>query len=238
MPRRSIVPCLVLLLIAAGLPLMAAPAAEFAFTTHDAGQVQLGSDFDVVFTFKNTGDEPVQITGVRPQCGCTVADYTPLVEPGGEGRIVAHMKTGSLQSGKTSKTITVNTTAPDAQRVILNIKMDLVTPLEFLPRNQLYLRAAPGEEKIDRVLARPHGEGMKITAVASSNPVVTVSLEKPELDAGNEASAIFAPREGDSWIVVRLRPDAPAGVHRADVKVSTTDPEFPEATVKVSAVVR
>lgn len=231
-------------LLAAALVLASIPAAHatgkavFVRTVHDAGRVEHGSAFDVDFVVRNEGTVPVNVLSVRPTCGCTVTDYTATIAPGTEGKIHARVETRSLNAGKQAKTITVNTDAPDAERVVLTIQMDLVTALEFLPKGTVFMRTAPGVAKSDQVLARPHRPGMKLTSVKSSNPLVKASMEaaKPTPDKGIQMALL--PREGDSWITLTLDANAPEGVHRADITVTTSDPGFPEAQIKVNAVVR
>lgn len=211
----------------------------------NAGEVELGSVIEHDFLFTNSGDSPVKIKDVLPQCGCTVPKYPSTIAPGETAAVQLRINTKTLHSGKNSKTTTVLTDAPGAERVILQVRMQLFTPLEFLPKSMVYLRTQAGEEKVERVLARPHRPGMKIVGVTSSNPSIKASLESVKLAASSRApgeggglAAALLPREGDSWIKVSLLPDAPVGIHRAELVVSTTDPDYPEAIVKVSAVVK
>ncbi len=228
------------------LPATAFGAAQVVFdkTVIDLGAVELGDDIDLEFTFRNDGDEPVQITAVRPQCGCTVADFTPEVAPGETGVIHAKVRTSNLHTGKQSKTITVNTTAPGAERVILEVRMDLTASVEILPRPTIFLRTKPGQARTEKVLARSHREGMKLTGVRSTNPAITVRLDPAKASGGGAAegkgglASALLPREGDVWVIVTVPADAEPGVHRADVIVETSDPEHPEAVIKVNAVVR
>ena len=233
------------LLVGPGAPVaLAAARVVFDQTSVDLGTVELGESVSVDFTFRNTGDEPLQITAVRPQCGCTVADFTPEVAPGESGTIHAEVHTNSLHAGKVSKTITVNTTAPGGERVILEIRMNLSTAVELLPRPTVFLRTRPGTERTEQVLARPNRKGMRITGVRSTNPVIRATIEpaEPSTGAGGKGSGGLAsallPREGDVWVSVTVPADAEPGVHRADVIVETSDPEHPEAVIKVNAVVR
>lgn len=233
------------------LALFAGPGAAFAGTlvvtptTHDAGSIELGERIDLVFEMKNEHSEPVSLLAVRPQCGCTVADYDAQIMPGEIGELVAHVETAELQTGEQAKTITVTTNAPGAERVILTVKMNVVAALEFLPRANVFMRARPGQASEEKVLARPHREGMRITGVVSSNPVLKVSVEPVENPAASGdakrpggLASMLLPRAGDAWISVELPADAPEGIHRADVKVKTSDPEFPEVVLKVNAIVR
>jgi hypothetical protein len=52
--------------------------AEFKFNEekHDFGKVPQGTPVTTVFTFTNIGQEPLILTDVHPQCGCTIADFT------------------------------------------------------------------------------------------------------------------------------------------------------------------
>ena len=39
-------------------------------------------DVEAVFEIANDGDQPLEITEVRPSCGCTVAEFDKVIEPG------------------------------------------------------------------------------------------------------------------------------------------------------------
>jgi len=222
------------------VPTLAAAKAVFVEPTWDAGEVELGTVIEHDFIVRNEGDQPFEITGVTPTCGCTVADFDPVIQPGKTGRIHARVKTKTLHTGKLAKTITVNTNAPGAERVILTVKMVLTTPLEFLPKPMVYLSAAPGEEKTQEVLARPHRPGMKVVGVRCDSPVFRVSFEpaKPVAKGEKRLAAWLLPREGDYWIRITMPADTPAGIHRGEITVLTNDPGYPEAKLRVSAVVR
>ena len=226
-----------------GLPALAEGKLIVEEKAWNAGEVELGSVIEHNFLFTNSGDSPVKIKDVLPQCGCTVPKYPPTIAPGETASVRLQINTKTLHSGKNSKTTTVLTDAPGAERVILQVRMQLFTPLEFLPKSMIYLRTRPGRERIERVLARPHRPKMKIVGVTSSNPNIKASLEPVKVlaakNAGQEGglAAALLPREGDSWIKVSLLPSAPVGIHRAELMVSTTDPDYPEAIVKVNAVV-
>ena len=223
----------------AAVPAAAAGRAVFVEPTWDAGEVELGTVIEHDFVVKNEGDAPVEITGVHPTCGCTVADFDPVIPPGKSGRIHARINTKTLHTGKLAKTITVNTNAPGAERVILTVKMVLTTPREFLPKPMVYISAAPGEEKTQEVLARPHRPGMKVVGARCDSPVFRVEVVPAKAVAkGKKLAAWLLPREGDWWVRITLPADTPPGIHRGEVTVLTNDPGYPEAKLRISAVVR
>jgi len=81
--------CFVMFLSA--LSLFAQPAIKFDATTIDFGIIK-EEDGKVSgrFEFTNTGNQDLLLTGVKPGCGCTAADYTKTpVAPGGKGFIIA-----------------------------------------------------------------------------------------------------------------------------------------------------
>ncbi len=209
----------------------------------DAGEVELGAILEHDFILKNVGDSPVKITDVSPQCGCTVPEYPSIIPPGESGAVHLVIKTGTLHTGKNSKTTTVRTDARGAERLVFQVKMKLYTPLELLPKPLVYLRSVVGQGQEQKILARPHREGMKITGVSSNNPNIAVSFElahslnNASASSGGLAS-LLVPRDGDAYVIVKLLPTAKEGLHRAEVLVHTSDPEFPEAVIKVNIVVK
>ena len=58
-----------------------------------AARHEPGSPMQFVFHFKNGGTAPLQISKVKPSCGCLVADYDREIAPGGAGTISATFDT-------------------------------------------------------------------------------------------------------------------------------------------------
>ena len=53
----------------------------------DAGTVAKGEKIKTTFEIKNEGDQTLEITDVRPSCGCTIATYDKTVAPGKVGKV-------------------------------------------------------------------------------------------------------------------------------------------------------
>lgn len=233
-------------LLAGVLPsALAEKRASFPERSFEAGDVQHGSSFEHEFTVVNEGDEAVRILEVHPTCGCTILDYTTeAIPPGGRGTIRFKIDTKTLGTGKQSKTITVLTDAANAERTVLQMKFNVVTAIEFLPRSQVYLYSNRGEARQERILVRPHIDGLELLGVSSSNPLVKVSLEPSKATskgntAGSGMRAILAEQPGDYWVVVELAADAPVGTHRAEVALETSDPAAAAgAALRVIATVK
>ncbi len=93
-------------------------------TTIDLGKIEQGKPVTVEFEFTNPSMVPLMITSVRPNCGCTVADYPKEpVAPGQSGKIVVTYNAAS--SGAFAKSTTVTTNAAEGS-VSLLIKGEVV----------------------------------------------------------------------------------------------------------------
>lgn len=94
--------------------------AELTFkeTTFDFGDMYQGDKVEHTFAFSNTGTEPLILTNVEVQCGCTATKYTrDPIAPGGTGEItVSFNSTG--KSGMQSKTVTAVSNAKSTRTVV------------------------------------------------------------------------------------------------------------------------
>lgn len=101
--------------------------AAITFTTevHDFGTVPQGTPVSYVFSFKNTGKEPLVLSAVQPSCGCTTPEWPKEpIKPGATANIKATYN--AANPGTFSKTITVTSNAQNAN-VILTIKGEVKT---------------------------------------------------------------------------------------------------------------
>ena len=103
------------------------PQIVFAEMEHNYGTIQKGGDGNCVFTFTNTGDEPLILSQVRASCGCTTPSWTNKpVMPGKTGEIKVRYNTNNV--GGFSKTVTITSNAVNNSRVVVKIKGNVVQP--------------------------------------------------------------------------------------------------------------
>lgn len=96
------------------------PEATFVDTEIDYGTIERDSDPFRVFTFTNTGTEPLLITNARGSCGCTVPSYSKApVAPGETSEIKVRYDTHRV--GPFRKRVTLTTNAGE-EPIILTIK--------------------------------------------------------------------------------------------------------------------
>ncbi|TAF32184.1 MAG: DUF1573 domain-containing protein [Cytophagales bacterium] len=120
----------VLVLMLSFVPVPAEDASEISFNevSYDFGSVREGRVVEKVFVYKNTGNLPLILTGVRTTCGCTATEWsqTPL-EPGKSAQIKVKFDTMG-KVGKQNKSITIISNAKTpAMRLAL---MGMVLPAE------------------------------------------------------------------------------------------------------------
>ncbi|MDD2278170.1 MAG: DUF1573 domain-containing protein [Bacteroidales bacterium] len=91
----------------------------FDTTVFEYGEIDFASDGNCVFTFTNTGNEPILISSVSASCGCTVPSWTrDPIKPKEKGEI--KVKYNTYIPGAFSKSITVYTNA-NPSHIVLRI---------------------------------------------------------------------------------------------------------------------
>jgi len=93
-------------------------------TTIDLGKIEQGKPVTVEFELTNPSMVPLIINSVRPQCGCTAADYPKEpVAPGKSGKIALTYNAAS--SGAFTKSTIVNTNSAEGNTTLI-IKGEVV----------------------------------------------------------------------------------------------------------------
>ena len=96
------------------------PIITFEKKTHDFGDITQGDKVEHIFTFENTGTEPLVITNVEVTCGCTTPKGWPRdpILPGEKGELTVSFNTvGKI--GRQNKPIVVisNAANPEGNRI-------------------------------------------------------------------------------------------------------------------------
>src|SRR5216117_834423 len=106
---------------AAGAPETSGPKIEFATPIFDFGKVSSGELVRHDFVFTNTGGAILEITDVRPGCGCTTAGtWDHQVNPGKTGVIPLQFNSANFD-GKVTKSATVTCNVPGNSNLVLQI---------------------------------------------------------------------------------------------------------------------
>ena len=96
------------------------PVITFDKSTHDFGDMVQGDKVEYTYKFTNTGNEPLLITSVNVQCGCTTPKGWPRdpVAPGAKGELtIAFNSAGKLGMQNKVVTLVSNATNADGNKV-------------------------------------------------------------------------------------------------------------------------
>jgi hypothetical protein len=200
----------------------------------DFGTVPKGEKLRATFDVRNTGKAALEISQVRPTCGCTVANFDRTIAPGATGKVVAEVDTTGF-SGPISKVVLVFCNDPATPQLNLVIKADVRSFVEVLPRPRIIFRSVlQGESATEKVtLVSADGSDFKVEgASASGGPYTLAYRELGEKER-------VAERKGSQWeLMVTIPADAPEGMLNQKIVVKTTAPKAPEVTINVTGAVR
>jgi hypothetical protein len=170
-----------------------APAAKIEFATpiHDFGKIKSGDAVKYTYYFTNTGNEVLEITGVRPSCGCTTAgDFSKKVEPGQSGTIPIQFNSGNF-SGNVFKSITVTSSAKNQPTTVLQLKGTIWKSIELSPAYSVLTippDAPSGSTKVN--ITNNLEEPLILLEPQSSNPAFSAELKTNQLGKGFELTII------------------------------------------------
>ncbi|MEO1214677.1 MAG: DUF1573 domain-containing protein [Bacteroidota bacterium] len=98
---------------------------EWVEESFDFGEVKEGVQPSHIFKFKNTGDQPLKITRVKPSCGCTTPNWSKEeIAPGGEGFVEVSYNSKN-RPGPANKSITVTGNFNERNKV-LRFKVNVI----------------------------------------------------------------------------------------------------------------
>jgi len=109
------------------------PRIVFDESSHDAGQIQVGTEIEHAFAFHNPGARPLQLASLRSGCDCR-ASATPAdaIQPGGEGEVRLSCETASA-AGPVRRTVTVYSN--DATRPVTTLALEADVLADVAPRS-------------------------------------------------------------------------------------------------------
>lgn len=120
------------------------PRITFPETTFNFGRVKSSTVLSHQFTVTNTGKARLEISDVRPGCGCTLpGKWDRQIEPGQSGKIPIQFNPSGF-NGSVTKTITVASNDPTQPLRTLTIEATIWQPIEIQPAH-LYFTPTEGE---------------------------------------------------------------------------------------------
>lgn len=121
-----------------------APRVSISQESHDLGKFFENQAPSHTFVIQNSGNAPLAITKVEPDCDCTVPDYDKVIPAGGQGKVVLTMKPFSVH-GEFEKKTTIIVNDPETPKFVLTLKGNCSPLIEISPSRVIKLRGTPSE---------------------------------------------------------------------------------------------
>ena len=221
------------LLLAATAALLAAAAAQDANVlgppkiacdqpTFDFGTVDNSETVNHTFIIKNIGVSTLNISQVKPACGCTVANISSkVVEPGETSEITANLSLKG-KTGRQSKYMTVYSNDPTGGGLMrLTMVGTATSELMFTPSSLNFGTLSENQQKTMEVTVKNNAAApVKVTKVESTNN--TTSYEVETVAEGKEYK-----------VKVTNSKFLPAGRFYDSITISTDSPKVPSQRVSV-----
>ena len=206
------------------------PDTLFSERSHDFGMVPRGGVVRHPFVLSNKLNVPITVLNLRVSCGCTSGTASASVVPPGKTAIIeAQMDTRNFV-GRKSTTLFVSVMAGSQESEIgLGVSSMILSDVVLNPGTVDFGLVSRGQAPsqmlaIDRI-GKPEWKIVKIT---SASKAINASLQETRRVNGTVSYQLN----------VSLKPDAPAGVIRDEIRLITNDPETPSIPVPIGAQIR
>ena len=212
---------------ASALAIAPRPRLQFSGTDFNFGNRWAGEAIKHDFIFTNSGTQTLEITGVRPSCGCTTAsNWLRQIEPGQTGIIPVQFNSGNF-NGPVTKTVTVTCNDPDQRMVILKIQGTIKRAIELTPDQLSFVLSS---EAITNAVRSVRIRNNTETPLTLSEPVCTnrafkVALKTLEPDKEFE-------------LTVSTQPPLPEGVTQGRVTMKSSATNYPAVVINLVALVQ
>ncbi len=187
----------------------------FDHTSHDFGTVARGAKVEHTFTVENKYEEDMYITEVRTTCGCTATKISKRrLKTWEKSQIVAHLDTRGFY-GRKDATLTVVFGGEFPAQVRLNVHAYIRSDVVVQPGSVQFGTVAEGS-----------GAVRKVTVSYAGRPdwqIQKVEAKNPHLEATAVKLAASPLGQVTYELVVKLKPDAPAGYVQEFLILVTND---------------
>lgn len=203
----------------------------FPENRHDFGMVPRGVKVKYEFHLVNTLAEPIKILNLRPSCGCTSGRASAsVVGPGEMATIEAEMDTRNYVGLKSTVLYVALMTASGREAEVgLGVTSHILSDIVLNPGSIDFGTVARGQTPsqvltIDRI----NGADWRFTRMVSACKAINAQLVETKRDGASVSYSLS----------VSLKPDAPAGRLRDEIRIISNDPETPSIPVLVTGWVR
>ena len=179
------------------------------------GSIPKGSIVSHSYQIKNIGEDTLQITNVKPTCGCTMAPLSSnFIAPGEEADLTANFNSEKF-NGRVNKQINIDSTDP--------IKPYLKVIFTAIINNPL-LTVTPDPAEIDFGTVKQGNPGqMKFTVTNGENKSVKLAVVDQGKAFKAKAPIDPIPPHGKADVTLELAPQSNQGTLQGSVTLEVVD---------------
>lgn len=145
---------------------------------HDFGTIWVGPTLQHTFRIKNEGDAELQITQVKPACGCTIAGSYPKTLQAGETGDFPFSLASTKLHGKFEKAVTIASNDPVTPSLRLRLRGEVKRYLEVAPASVQYPKLVGGDPVEREVtITNNTDQALELQLDAKPIPGLDVKLE-------------------------------------------------------------
>jgi len=205
--------------------------ALFPESRHDFGMVPRGVKVKHDFLLVNPLAEPITILNLRPSCGCTSGRaMARAVAPGQSVVIEAEMDTRNFVGPKSTVLfVTLITASGREGEARLGVSCHILSDIVLNPGSIDFGTVVRGQSPAQVLtIDRLSGPGWRFVRMVSASRALNAQLA----ETGRSESKV------NYSLSVSLKPDAPAGPLRDELRLISNDPETPSIPIMVTALIR
>jgi len=224
--RRLVVVSVVLLglSVSFGEPLAAkGPLLRLSERVIDFGRVEQMDQLTKHIYLRNEGDAPLRILKIESSCGCAVglaSDST--VAPGQEVKFTVTFSTKEY-SGPQEKKITIRSNDPAEPSVTIPVRADIHVLLRLSEETVRFDPVRLGGTASRQVkVSADKDAGLEIGGIRGGEEYLTATLKR---DSSAQEEVI--------WVILSIKPDAPPGLFRETLTLTTTKPKSTRTKITV-----
>jgi len=160
-------------------PTAPGPRIVFAAPDYNFGKVDSGTAVKHDFVFTNTGNQTLEISGVRPSCGCTTAgNWDKTVASGQTGKIPVQFNSGGY-GGEVHKQVFITCNDATKPNITLNLQGTVWKPISVVPAYALFNLKPEGQSNETRVVRIINNTDQPVTVSDPScgNPAFQMEIQ-------------------------------------------------------------
>ena len=206
----------------------AAPKTQFDSDVRDLGRVVEGQVVRADFTIMNVGDAVLEISEVRPTCGCTTADkWDRRIEPGRSGVIPLQFNSAGYL-GPVTKTVTVVCNDLARSNLVLQIKALVWKPITVTPAAMYFVLTRDSQTN-----------EIRIARITNNDEEQSLVLSPPVSDQRVFRAEIRTNQPGKEYeLVVGLVPPLTGSNITGSITIATSSTKTPALRVPAVAIIQ